>query len=212
MRISKAPDERKQEIVEAAARLFLSKGFEAISMQDIADEVGVVKGLCYRYFPSKQALFDACLERLTDSFITGIADLFADSELPVEERFRRAIESWWGNYERIRAPLAGSLQPQGREQMHDLIALRGYRYLAEKMEVFIQDGCKQGMFHVENPKARARFIIFGIYGMRHMDISATDYFSELFDCMGWLLEADIGALLPGFVANRRSEHESQDGV
>ena len=53
MRISKEPEERKQEILETAMKLFAQNGFEKTSISDIAREIGVAQGLCYRYFPSK---------------------------------------------------------------------------------------------------------------------------------------------------------------
>ena len=195
MRISKLPEERKQEILETAARLFLKNGFAETSMQDIANEIGVVKGLCYRYFSSKQVLFDACLELLTDSFIKEVGDILADQGLKVKERFQKAIRSWKKNYHHIQAPLTENLRCEENLQMHDLVALKGYGYLADRMRVFIQDGCGAGLFRVKNPEACARFAVMGIYGMRHMEIDETEYYEELFDYLGKLLETDIRELL-----------------
>ena len=56
-RISKPPEERRQEILDTAMRLFTERGYEETSMADIAREMDVVQGLCYRYFDSKQKLF-----------------------------------------------------------------------------------------------------------------------------------------------------------
>ncbi|ETI87996.1 MAG: hypothetical protein Q607_CBUC00214G0110 [Clostridium butyricum DORA_1] len=57
MRISKNPEERKQEIIDTAMNLFAQKGYEFTSMRDIAKEMNVVSGLCYRYFNSKEDLY-----------------------------------------------------------------------------------------------------------------------------------------------------------
>ena len=57
MQITKDPQERKQEILETAMRLFQEKGYEKTSISDIAKAIGVAQGLCYRYFPSKEVLF-----------------------------------------------------------------------------------------------------------------------------------------------------------
>ena len=48
MRISKEPEERKQEILETAIKLFSVNGFEKTSISDIAKEIGIAQGLCYR--------------------------------------------------------------------------------------------------------------------------------------------------------------------
>ena len=46
MRISKEPEERKQEILETAIKLFSVNGFEKTSISDIAKEIGIAQGLC----------------------------------------------------------------------------------------------------------------------------------------------------------------------
>jgi len=48
---------KRQQILDGARRLFLSKGFDASSMGDIAQEAGVSKGTLYVYFDSKERLF-----------------------------------------------------------------------------------------------------------------------------------------------------------
>jgi AcrR family transcriptional regulator len=49
--------ERKQQLIEAAARLFAEQGYAATRVVDIVDAAGVAKGLFYWYFDNKEALF-----------------------------------------------------------------------------------------------------------------------------------------------------------
>ena len=76
MRISKEPEARKQEILETAMKLFAEKGYEKTSISDIAKEIGVAQGLCYRYFPSKDILFQTAVNEyaniLVDKLKTNI--------------------------------------------------------------------------------------------------------------------------------------------
>ena len=62
-RISKPPEVRRQEILDTAMELFAEKGYEDTSMADIARRMGVVQGLCYRYFDSKRVLFREAMEQ-----------------------------------------------------------------------------------------------------------------------------------------------------
>src|SRR5437588_1530486 len=55
---------RCEEILEAAARLFAEHGYANTDTQLLADELGVGKGTLYRYFPSKQELFLAAVDRV----------------------------------------------------------------------------------------------------------------------------------------------------
>ena len=61
MRVTKEPEIRKQEILDTALKLFGENGYEKTSITDIAKVIGVAQGLCYRYFPSKEALFDSAI-------------------------------------------------------------------------------------------------------------------------------------------------------
>jgi AcrR family transcriptional regulator len=59
-RAAAGQDSRKRrQILDGARRIFLSEGFDATSMNDIAVEAGVSKGTLYVYFDSKEALFRA---------------------------------------------------------------------------------------------------------------------------------------------------------
>jgi AcrR family transcriptional regulator len=55
---------REEAILDATNRLLGSKGYEAMSMDDIAAEVGIAKGSLYKHFESKEALAAAVMTRL----------------------------------------------------------------------------------------------------------------------------------------------------
>lgn len=75
MRITKELEVRKQEILDTALRLFGEKGYEKASITDIAKAIGVAQGLCYRYFPSKEALFDSAIEQYADILVEPMRGL-----------------------------------------------------------------------------------------------------------------------------------------
>ncbi len=54
-----APQRKRRQVVEAAARLFMAQGYGATSMDAVAREAGVSKATVYAYFPGKDALFAA---------------------------------------------------------------------------------------------------------------------------------------------------------
>ena len=81
-------EERREQILDAALRVFAEKGFAGASIRDIAKEVGVTEGLLYHYFESKEQLLNACwrertwrahLERiLTDGASLPLADVLRE--------------------------------------------------------------------------------------------------------------------------------------
>ncbi|MGL4991778.1 MAG: TetR/AcrR family transcriptional regulator [Sarcina sp.] len=72
MRIIKAPQERKDEIIEASIKLFSTKGYDKTSISDIAKELNIAQGLCYRYFPSKEILFEEVLNKYANNIVNNI--------------------------------------------------------------------------------------------------------------------------------------------
>ncbi len=57
------PEARPDEILDAALAAFSEKGFDAARMDDVAAEAGLSKAGIYLYFPSKDALLEALIER-----------------------------------------------------------------------------------------------------------------------------------------------------
>ena len=85
MRITKEPEERRQEIFDAALKLFGEKGYEKITITDIAKSIGVSQGLCYRYFPSKEVLFDSAIEQYADILVSQFAEMAENTHMPLKQ-------------------------------------------------------------------------------------------------------------------------------
>jgi AcrR family transcriptional regulator len=54
----------KEKILLAALRLFAENGYEAVSVSDIAGELGITKGALYKHYRSKRDIFDSILRRM----------------------------------------------------------------------------------------------------------------------------------------------------
>ncbi len=72
-RISKEPEIRREELLEAAAALFRQKGIAATGIGDITDHAKVARGTFYLYFSSKDVLVSELWKRYVDGFMT-VAD------------------------------------------------------------------------------------------------------------------------------------------
>lgn len=86
------PDPARARILEAARGHFFAHGFQAITTEELARELGMSKKTLYRHFASKEALLDALL----DDFAAGVGgmlrQLFAVREQTIAERLRRMLE------------------------------------------------------------------------------------------------------------------------
>ncbi len=59
-------DERRAQLVSAAAAAFLAGGFDGTSMESVAEEAGVTRLIVYRHFESKDALYRAVLDSVVE--------------------------------------------------------------------------------------------------------------------------------------------------
>jgi AcrR family transcriptional regulator len=59
--------EREQQMLETAHALFAARGFAAVTMDEVAEAVGVTKPLLYTYWGNKEQLFLACLDRSAEA-------------------------------------------------------------------------------------------------------------------------------------------------
>src|SRR5690349_23523802 len=60
-RTPKVVEDRREQIIQAALRVFARKGFMRATNKDIAAEAGITPGLIYHYFKSKEALLEAVI-------------------------------------------------------------------------------------------------------------------------------------------------------
>src|SRR3989441_11085555 len=80
---------RRDAFLDVAQRLVETKGYEAMSIQDVLDALDVSKGAFYHYFDSKQALLEAVVERFADGGMAAVAPVLNDPKLPALEKLER---------------------------------------------------------------------------------------------------------------------------
>lgn len=81
MELSDTTMDAKDRILEAATRLFASKGFDATRVSEIADAANVTKALIYYYFKSKEDILDHLIRRLMDDYSAVTKDFVHESIL-----------------------------------------------------------------------------------------------------------------------------------
>ncbi len=85
--------ERRLHILEAAAEVFASRGYDGTRMSDVAEAAGVTKPLLYKYFSSKDALFRAYSEREGERFVDELRGAMVDGGRP-PATLRRTVTVW----------------------------------------------------------------------------------------------------------------------
>jgi AcrR family transcriptional regulator len=82
---------RRTELLEIGRRLFAHTGYDDLSIDEIAAEAGVAKGLLYYYFRSKRGFYLATLQAEADHLIELAQP---DPQLPPAQRLRRTLDAY----------------------------------------------------------------------------------------------------------------------
>jgi TetR/AcrR family transcriptional regulator, mexJK operon transcriptional repressor len=90
---------RAERVVEVAANMFLERGFDATSMEAVAEKAGIAKPTLYAWYRDKAELFTAVLRRLIEHFLAPLGrqhDLEGtDAETALMEIGRHVIAVGW---------------------------------------------------------------------------------------------------------------------
>jgi AcrR family transcriptional regulator len=95
---------RREDVIEAAVRVFSAKGYASASIQDVAEEVGVLKGSLYHYIDSKEDLLARIFEDSAGQFVAMLEEAGSLDERPLERlrSFAQACSLWYlQNIERV---------------------------------------------------------------------------------------------------------------
>src|SRR5204862_1799470 len=90
-RVIKAPAVRRAELLDCAQRLFMQKGYERTTINDVIAETGLSKGAFYHHFGAKEDLLEAIASRFGQQAVAFVAIVQADASLNALERLNRVL-------------------------------------------------------------------------------------------------------------------------
>jgi AcrR family transcriptional regulator len=90
-RVQRKRGRRIQEILDVAAQLFGERGYDAVSLDDVAERLDVTKGSLYYYFSGKEELGAAAIQTLGDAWTARLAGVLESAAGPAEARLRALI-------------------------------------------------------------------------------------------------------------------------
>ncbi len=163
MRIIKDPEERKQEIMDTAIKLFYEKGYEKTSIADIAKAMHVALGLCYRYFPSKEALFDAAIDQYAQQqvdLMTEILNQPGISLIQMVEQMPTFIQTEGKN-----APMKALCHGPASEKIHLRLTMTVCSKIYPLVQRQLELANQRGETHIEDTQTVASFCVYGQLGI-----------------------------------------------
>ncbi len=193
-RVVKKPDERKDELLEIAIKIFMEKGYENTSIKDIYAEANGSIGMFYHHFGSKEEIFEAAMDKYTDIFVEKVAEILLNKEVPYTERYQMVLYHWMDL-------VNGRNKVSGTQ--HDVNV---FRVLSGKMlsgsidpvKLYIDEGVEKGLMKTNDSRQSAIVLVYGIFGLIHEERnishltneSALSIFSGVSRLVSSLLDAD----------------------
>ena len=161
MRVTKEPEVRRQEIIDTALKLFGEKGYEKTSITDIAKAIGVAQGLCYRYFPSKEALFDSAIEQYADVLLEQFVGYGKDDD----KTLRQIIEEMPSTTEEQDTKYYSVFHGAENKKFHDQLALKVCEKLVPLVEKLLHRAKQKGEIEFDDLQTAAGFCVYGQLGI-----------------------------------------------
>lgn len=150
MRISKEPEERRNEILDAADRLFGQKGFDGTTTNDILEAVGIARGTLYYHFKSKEDIMDALIQRYNARLLEAAQAIAMDKSIPVNERLTRVVMAMNLSGESDKEIMEHIHKPQNA-LMHQKIQKAIITGVTPVLAAIICEGIEQGVYDTPYP-------------------------------------------------------------
>jgi AcrR family transcriptional regulator len=193
VRVVKAPEERRGDIVEAARSLFLHKGYESTTMHDVMKALGIAKGTIYHYYRSKEELLEAVLQQLIENERQRVQKVFDDLQGDALSRFRQLIVAI--SLENHDQAFIDSLHKPANAGMHVRLHAATVTMLAPFFAELCRLGIEEGVMHAEHPLETAEFILAATTFLTDTGISpwSTERLEKRIMAMPDLIERQLGA-------------------
>ena len=151
MRVVKDGEVRKREILLAARGLFISRGYDQTSINDILEVVEIAKGTFYYYFKSKEEVLEAIIIDIVEEGAFRAKKILSDRSVPLLERMMRAVLAQTPDFEGAEE-IKMELHRVENVKLHELYMRAMLRRMTEVMMDAVDEGIADGTFCTEYPK------------------------------------------------------------
>lgn len=175
VRVLKAPEVRRAELIDCAQRLFLSQGYERTTINDVIQATGLSKGAFYHHYRSKEELLEAIAARFAGDSLAFTRDLRSDDGLNALQRLNRLLamgRDWkLEHMGELKAMFTVLLSPANAVLYHRIVEAV-FAVLAPALAEIIEDGKAQGLFDTGDARTAADTLLWLSNGRRPLVVAA----------------------------------------
>jgi AcrR family transcriptional regulator len=174
-RVIKPPAVRRAELIDCAQALFLAKGYERTTINDVIVATRLSKGAFYHHFRAKEDLLEAIAERFARQALERAQDVQGDASLTALQRLNSLLamsRDWKAeNIEPLRAMFTVLLQPENATLYHRIVEAV-FRGMAPTVTAMIADGEREGVFSTPDSALAAEALLWLGEGRRVFIVEA----------------------------------------
>ena len=160
---------RRDAFLDVAQRLVETKGYEAMSVQDVLDALDVSKGAFYHYFDSKQALLEAVVERFADGGMAAVAPVLNDPKLPALEKLERlfaGIAGWKAERKELVLGIIAVWNSDSNAIVREKLRRLTVRLMVPLLSRVVRQGVTEGVFAVASADETATVLVSLMQGFQ----------------------------------------------
>lgn len=154
---NKYPEVTVERILDVSQRLFLEKGYENTTIQDIVDELGgLTKGAVYHHFKSKEEIMDAVGDRMFFSN-NPFEAVRGRTDLNGLQKLREAVRLNQSDQERVRLTTQSIPIAKSPRLLQEMI-VSNRKVLTPYFLELIEEGNRDGSMHTDYPREIAELL------------------------------------------------------
>ena len=160
---------RRDAFLDAAQRLVETKGYEAMSVQDVLDALDVSKGAFYHYFVSKQAVLEAVVERFADGGMAAVKPIVDDPALPALKKLERVfagIAGWKAERKELVLGIIEVWNSDSNAIVREKVRRMTVRLMVPLLAAVVRQGVDEGVFRVASPDETAAVLVSLMLGFQ----------------------------------------------
>lgn len=144
MRVTKEPEIRRAELIEAARQLFDKNGIKNTQVSQIVEKVGVAKGLFYYYFKSKDEIVNEVVDLVMSELKEASLKILADTQLTFYQKTSEFVALYMHMIDQFSGDEEENLDSMLEIISHNPIAQDANELLQAQLEWLIRQGVREG--------------------------------------------------------------------
>lgn len=155
MRIVKEYAERRREIINAAQELFVSKGYNQTSVNDIMEKVGIAKSNFYYYFSSKDELLDALVDLHTEQHLAKWQEIIENPRLDALTKLNKVFSissNIKKEHRKLNLALLTAAYNDDNIMIRHFLNRRTIELAGKEVAKIVEQGIKEGVFATPYPE------------------------------------------------------------